>query len=108
AGVMRSFGATPSYIVRMMLGEGWMLTTVAWVVGCFLYLQYALAEGLAHTHNTADYYDYDPSWTSNFGIHFTVVSLVVYVMLLIVVTIGISIPASRISRVKPVDALRDE
>ena len=29
-------------------------------------------------------------------------------MLLIVVTIGISIPARRISRVKPVDALRDE
>ena len=108
AGVMRSFGATPSYIVKMMLGEGWLLTTVAWVVGCFLYLQYALAEGLAHTHNIADYYDYDPSWTSNFGIHFTVVSLVVYVMLLIVVTVGISIPASRISRVKPVDALRDE
>lgn len=108
AGVMRSFGATASYVMRIMLGEGWVLTTVAWIAGCLLYLQYALGEGLAHPHKIVDYYNYDPSWTSDFGIHFAVVSLVVYVILLIVVSIGISIPARRISRVKPVDALRDE
>ena len=45
-GVMLSYGATPRRIRLQLLGEGVVLTTVATLVGCFLYLQYGLSEGL--------------------------------------------------------------
>lgn len=108
AGVMRSFGATPRRIRLMLLGEGWILTTVGCLVGCLIYLQYAVKEGLARANNVAAYDAYDPSWVNNLPLHFTAVSLVVYVLLVIVVSLGISIPAWRISSVNPSDALRHE
>lgn len=106
AGVMRSFGATPSHILRMLLGEGAVLTTLAFLLGCGLYLQYAWKEGF---YVGASWQDVDGGyWVSSFGSHFAVVSAVVYLLLLAVVLAGISIPAYGISRVNPVDALRDE
>lgn len=108
AGVMRSFGATPGRIRLMLLGEGWILTTVGCLVGCLIYLQYAVKEGLARANHVVAYDAYDPSWVNNLPLHFTAVSLVVYVLLVIVVSLGISIPAWRISSVNPSDALRHE
>lgn len=108
AGIMRSFGATPRRIMLMLLGEGWVLTTAGWLVGCLIYLQYALHEGLARANNNPEFDAYDSSWVTDFPIHFAVVSLIVYALLLLVVTLGVSVPAFRISRVSPVDALRDE
>lgn len=106
AGVMRSFGATPGYIVRMLLGEGAVLCTVAFLVGCFGYLQYALEEGLSNGGNWNE--TLTAHWVSHFDTHFAGVSLIVYLLLLAAVCIGISLPARTISRVNPVDALRDE
>ena len=106
AGVMRSFGATPSGIVRMLLGEGAVLCTVAFLLGCFAYFQYAVKEGLSNGANWREVMTDD--WVSHFSTHFMGVSLIVYVILLVVVSIGIYIPARGISRVNPVDALRDE
>jgi len=106
AGVMRSFGATPGYIVRMLLGEGAVLCTVAFLVGCFGYFQYALKEGLSNGANWGE--TLTAHWVSHFGTHFAGVSLIVYLLLLAVVSLGISLPARGISRVNPVDALRDE
>lgn len=106
AGVMRSFGATPSGIVRMLLGEGAVLCTVAFLLGCFAYFQYAIKEGLSNGANWGEVMTDD--WVSHFSTHFMGVSLIVYVILLVVVSIGIYIPARGISRVNPVDALRDE
>ena len=37
-GVMLSFGGTPGYIVRLLMGEGAVLTFVAALTGCLLYL----------------------------------------------------------------------
>lgn len=108
AGVMRSFGATPRRIRLMLLGEGWVLTTAGWLIGCLIYLQYAVKEGLARSHDNTSYDVYDPSWVYDLPSHFIAVSLVVYVFMLIVVSAGISISAWRISRVNPVDALRHE
>lgn len=45
-GVMLSFGGTPGHIVRLLMGEGAVLTCVAVLTGCVLYLQYALKDGL--------------------------------------------------------------
>lgn len=105
-GVMLSFGATPGRIVRLLMGEGAVLVTLATVVGCCLYLPYALMEGLSR--NGADWLKVDPCWLDSFPLHFLGVSLVVYALLLAVVCAGVWIPASRISRIAPTDALRDE
>lgn len=108
AGILRSFGATPSYIMRMLLGEGTLLTTVAFLLGCFLYLQYALSEGLYNVE-LYNWMNVDTSyWVTNFPLHFGIVSAVVYVALLLIVWLGVAIPAYGISHTKPVDALRDE
>ena len=105
-GVMLSYGATPGSIVRFLLGEGVVLTTVSTLAGCLLYLQYAISEGLAKgqtgMETTGSY------WVQNFGQHFCIVSLIVYLVLLAVVLVGIYIPARRISSIPPTEALRDE
>ena len=110
AGVMRSFGATPGYIMREMLGEVWVLATLAWLVGCLAYMQYALKEGLEIIggFNGATLAAYMPDWTDSFMLHFTIVSLIIYVILIAVVSAGVYLPARRISRVTPADALPDE
>ena len=109
-GIMLSFGARPQNIVRMLLGEGWVLTTIGTLLGCLVYLQYAWKEGLYSTN----WGSWSPEvaspayWINHFGWHFLATSLVVYILLLIVVSVGIWIPARKISRINPVDALRDE
>lgn len=104
-GVMLSFGATPHRIRLLLLGEGTALTTLATFIGCFIYLQYAFSEGLNMGNSLAEVVI---DWIDNFGLHFFLVSLMVYVILLLVVWIGIYIPARRISSISPTEALRDE
>ena len=106
-GVMLSFGGTPGHIVRLLLGEGVVLTTVATFIGCFVYLQYALSEGLSRGMNWGEDLRQE-YWTDFFGQHFLIVSLIVYVILLVVVAVGVYLPARHISRVHPTEALRDE
>ena len=106
-GVMLSFGATPGHIVRLLLGEGAVLTTIGTFVGCFIYLQYGISEGFS---KGAMYWDIlrPEYWTDFFWAHFFIVSLIVYAVLLVVVSIGVCIPARKISRIPPTEALRDE
>lgn len=103
-GVMLSYGATPAKIVKMLMGEGAVLTTVAVILGCLIYLQYALSEGLYKDYWVAT----DLCWIESFPQHFMIVSAAVYIAMLTVVLIGIFIPARRISRIRPTEALRDE
>lgn len=105
-GVMLSYGATPHRIRLLLLGEGTALTTLATFIGCFIYLQYAFSEGLNAGSSLME--AVTPSWVDNFGLHFFLVSLMVYVILLLVVWIGIYIPARWISSISPTEALRDE
>lgn len=109
AGIMLSFGSTPGRIRRMLLAEGAVLTTAAWAIGCMIYLKVAESVGLARgTGNMNVDMRMDVPWIASFGEHFAIVSLIVYVLVLAAVLAGICIPAWRISRVNPVDALRDE
>lgn len=106
-GVMLSFGGTPGYIRRLLLGEGAVLTLLASLVGFFLYLQYAISEGLNPglcwmKEAEADY------WVVGFWSHFLGVSAIIFLLLLAVVLVGIYIPARNISRIPPTEALRDE
>lgn len=105
-GVMLSFGATKSHIIRLLMGEGAVLTFIASLVGFLLYLQYALNEGL-HRGLTGGEIT-EVYWVSNFTQHFLIVSFIILLVLLIVVLAGIYIPARNISRIPPTEALRDE
>ena len=105
-GVHLSFGATPRRIRAMLLAEGAVLVTVAVAVGCLIYWNYAMMDGLAAGTTTDRYVGL--YWTDDFALHFTIISLAVYAVLLAVTLFGVWMPARSISRVPPTEALRDE
>ena len=106
-GVMLSYGATPHNIRMLLLGEGSVLTTIATFIGCIIYMQYGLSEGL-HQESIYIRVITQPCWVDNFGQHFLIVSFIIYLILLLVVLTGIYIPAHRISNIAPTEALRNE
>lgn len=105
-GIMLSFGATPGYIIRLLIGEGLLLTTLSTLIGCVLYLQYVIKEGLYEGNGWVS--NQNGYWVSDFVPHFVIVSFIVYFILLLVVIIGIYIPARKISKIPPTEALHDE
>lgn len=105
-GVHLSFGATPRRIRAMLLLEGFVLVTLAVAVGCLIYWNYSMVDGLSAGVTTDRYIDF--YWTDSFPVHFILVSLVVYAMLLLVTLFGVWMPARHISRIPPTEALRDE
>ena len=109
-GVLRTFGATKWNIRKMLLGEGFVLSTIAVVMGCILYLQIALRTEFLGTKlgMMMDKANMVECWIMHFGEHFGVVSLLCYVVIVLTVLVGIYIPARSISNVNPIDALRDE
>jgi ABC-type antimicrobial peptide transport system permease subunit len=119
-GVMRSFGASRNSIMRLIVSEGVLLATTSVVIGCLIYLQYAIKEGLnLGFYNSMENEDGSPltvsienasnlDWVNTFGDHYLIVSAIIYLIILAVVIIGVSIPAKRLSRIPPVEALREE
>jgi tetratricopeptide (TPR) repeat protein len=111
-GVMLSFGGTPKTIMGMLMGEGAMLCTIAVVVGCLIYMQYGISEGLVNDYMWGGAREDSPmvadSWIDSFPQHFLIVSGIIWLIMTIVVLIGIFIPAHKISHVQPTEALRDE
>ena len=106
SGIMRAFGATRGRILGMFLAEGFILTTLSMIITCVLYLNYVktgLGE-LCISYNPQP----DPTWVADKPLHFLIISGIVYLVILIVVSIGITIPAWNICRTKPVEALREE
>lgn len=112
-GIRLSYGASPVKIQLMLIGEGVILTTIAVLVGCLIYFQWAHIEGL---YTFGDLFSWDRKMASDaqqylpnhFWAHFAVVSLIVYAVMLAVTWLGVYLPARSISRISPVDALRDE
>lgn len=107
-GVHRAFGATRGKIRTILLGESFVLMTVAFIVGIFLYLQYGLAAGLDFGYEEPGDTTVADTWVSSFGIHFAAISAIVYVVMLVCVAVGTYFPAREASRVNPIDALRNE
>lgn len=106
-GVLKSFGGSSLYILKLFLGEGLMLTTMGTLIGCIIYLQFALKDGLyTNMWDSADHLL--PYWINNFTMHFIGVSAIIWTILLVIVSIGIYVPARNISKIPPTDALRDE
>lgn len=108
-GIRRSFGARRGQILGLMLGETSVLATVAFIVGDLAYWQYALHNGLAQgfsSNNSA--FAPTGSWVENFSGHFLIVSAMIYAIIIVCVIVGTYLPARNVSRISPVDALRDE
>ena len=91
----------------MLVSEAFVMTTVAVVVGCFLYFQWVYYEGFYVLNDRVPGND-SLYLTNHFLAHFCIVSLIVYVVMLAVTWFGVYIPARSISRISPVEALRDE
>lgn len=87
------------------MGEAAILASFAWLVGCLIYLQYGIAEGNWYQQGGYIKAGY---WINNFWLHYVAVSFIVYVIILFVVLLGVYIPARKISRISPTEALRDE
>ncbi|MDE5555093.1 MAG: ABC transporter permease, partial [Muribaculaceae bacterium] len=107
-GVLRSYGAVRGNITGMLIGESVVMATVAVIIGCFAYLQYALRDGLSNGVINNNNYLQQQSWVTNFGEHFAIISAIVYALIIICVIVGTYFPARHVSRIEPVDALRDE
>jgi len=106
-GIRRSFGAVRSDIVRMIVGEAVVMSSVAVLIGIILYLQYALKSGLNQGLRQGEDL-LGMSWATNFWLHFAVISLIVYLIIIFCVVVGTMIPALKAARVNVTDALRDE
>ena len=105
AGIRRAFGATKWSVFWGIIREAWLLTTVSVVAGCAIYFQFASAHGLYELqgHNPAVHF-----WFDDFGIHFLVVSVIVYLIILCTVLVATAIPALKIVGTRITHALRDE
>ena len=106
-GVRLSYGASPGHIRLLLLGEAGMLTTIAVLIGCLVYFQWVLKDGfyVLSSMTPGDNMRYI---TNHFTVHFLIVSLIVYLIMMIVTWIGVWIPAYNISKISPVEALKDE
>ncbi len=109
SGIMRAFGATRGRILGMFLAEGFVLTTLSMIITSILYLNY-VKTGLGELciNPQLPQCQPDPTWVADKPLHFCILAGIVYVIICIVVSIGIAIPAWNIVRTKVVKALRDE
>lgn len=116
-GVRRAFGATRTRLLGSFLAEGAVLATVAVVIGCIIFLNYAYSglstvDGIEQFEtmyiNFASYLPADRTWVDGFWPHFLVISACVYLIILCTVLLGTAIPAWRITRTQITEALREE
>ena len=116
-GIRRAFGATRLRLLLSFLAEGALMATVAVVIGCFIFLNYAysgfeIANGYENfdTMYRPEFFTpkSDRTWVEHFMPHFLIVSGVVYIIILCTVLIGTAIPGWRISRSEITEALREE
>jgi len=104
-GIMRSFGAKRRDIFWMIWSEAALLTLLACIVGQFIWFQFAinmdLSDGLSMSGTGRE-----RNWVEIFWIHYLVICVIQYLILLAVVTLGILVPAWRACRKRPVEALQ--
>lgn len=116
AGIMRAFGCTTAGVRRMLYAEGALMSIVSSLIGCGIYIYY-LYKNPEHMEYGLSAVASMPmtelppelaTWVGSFWQHCAVITAVVCLLMLVVVLLGIAIPALHLSRISPVDALRDE
>ncbi len=117
AGIMRAFGATPLRVRMMLYVEGAIIALGSSLIGCGIYVYYlyknpeAMEYGLNEFFKDKDISQLPPElqiWVGDFWLHSAIVAAVVCTLILIVVLLGIAIPARKLSKINPVEALADE
>ena len=106
-GIMRSFGAKRRHLFWMIWGEGALLTLLACIVGQLIWLQFAVNIGLADGNIRATSLR-ETDWVSTFWLHFLIVCVIQYLLLLAIVTLGMVVPTFRAMYKRPVEALHHE
>lgn len=107
-GLMTSIGASRATICRQFLAEAWLLVTMAFVLVLPPLLHQAFTDGL-YALKMNDAFIPDSTYVQNIpALHFLIVSILTYLLLLIVALVGTYIPAYRAARTLPAEALRDE
>ena len=107
-GIMRSFGAKRRNIFWMIWGEGALLTLFACNVGQLIWLQFAINGAYVKNGGMLPPGIGETDWVSTFWLHFLVICVIQYLLMLIIVTVGIIIPSLIAIYTKPVNALRYE
>lgn len=107
-GIMRAFGASKRRIFATLLGEGAILTLLASLLGDFIWLQFNVSHNLLSDGLVYGASGRETDWVTLFWPHFLIISLIVFLLLLVIVSIGIALPAWNVCRRKIVEALRDE
>ena len=106
-GIMRSFGAKRRDIFWMIWQEAALLTFVACVIGQAIWLQFAMND-LLFMGGKHGVLEHETDWVAQFWPHFFTVCGVQLLLMLLVVTLGITIPTLIAMYRKPVEALRHE
>ena len=106
-GIMRSFGAKRRDIFLMVWGEIALLTLVACFIGWIIWLQFAFNFGLSKGQTMSSNGN-ETDWVNTFWLHFLIICVIQYLLMLVIVTLGIIIPALIAMYRKPVNALRHE
>ena len=116
-GVRRAYGATKPRLLLSFLAEGALMATVAVVIGCIIYLNYAHSGyetrgGLESFKMYTSQLNMPPlsdlTWVDHFWPHFLIVSAIVYIIILCTVLIGTAIPAIKIINTRITNSLREE
>jgi ABC-type antimicrobial peptide transport system permease subunit len=106
-GIMRSFGAKRRDIFWMLWREAALLTFIAAVIGQIIWLQFAMNVGLAHGF-TMSGTGQETDWVNTFWLHFLIVCVIQYALLLAIVTLGMVVPTFLAMYKRPVEALHHE
>ncbi len=109
-GVMRSLGASKWRIISQFLTEAGILITITSIISTILIANYIYTEGF-FSDGAGMTGNLEPNpmyWQNNPVLHFAIISLVVYLVLLVTALIATYIPVSRATCELPADALREE
>lgn len=103
-GLYMAMGSNRHRLIRQFLFEAWWMVTIAFVVGALVQLQIVYLNGFAFPPDNPN-----PDYIQNRPVlHFLIVSVISYVLILGVSFVATYIPVSKAARMNPADALRDE
>ncbi len=103
-GLYMAMGSNRHRLIRQFLFEAWWMVTIAFVVGALVQLQIVYLNGFAFPPDNPN-----PDYIQNRPVlHFLIVSVISYVLILAVSFVATYIPVSKAARMNPADALRDE
>ena len=112
-GIMRSVGASSGSVVGQFVTEAFILVTAAFIIALPFIMHYIYVEGfadpLAKIHTWIhDSEEPDQSYLHNRAVpHFAIVTAIAYICISAIAIVGALLPATRITRSLPADALRE-